>query len=241
MTALESVPRRWSILSLTALIGIVALPSCVCLFVWGARWQSPAAGALLWLIAVCIKRWLNPALSRRLVSRAILTRASSQGLLSAVLELGAAACYFAFSPDLSLVNVVAFGAGAGSAEAAYVLGLGFFGPQPTTAALDAWAQGAATSLCVRYMVPIERFFALVGHTGSRGLVYLALYSPAPTAGLLLSVAVLLFALIDGVAVYGHLQNWDWFDPVICRRAHLFFSSLSTIEALLFVLMFGAKL
>lgn len=240
MTVFDSVPRRWSILSLAALIAIVAVPPCFCILVWGARWQELAAGAVLWLIAVAIKRWLNPLVSRRATGRSTVTRASLQGLLSAVLELGMAVPYMASVANLSLANVTVFGVGAGGAEAAYVLGLSLFGPQPTPAALNAWARGAEMSFCVRYMVPIERFFALIGHAGSRGLVYLALYSSPPVAAVLVTFAISAFALIDGVAVYGHLRNWDWFDPLTCRRAHLFFSSLSTIEAVLFVLAFRAK-
>jgi hypothetical protein len=163
---------------------------------------------VLWFASVVGKRLLIPGLNAITGSPWIATRAALQGALSAALELGATALYFAFFPRFSFAQVAAFGIGAGSAEAAYVLGLGLFGPRSTPTALNAWIKGARVSLCVRYSVAIERFFALLGHTGSRGLIYVGLYSSFPIAAGWVTVAVLLFALIDGVAVYGHLQNWN---------------------------------
>ena len=68
-------------------------------------------------------------------------------------------------------------------------------------------RGAEVSRCVRYAVPLERLFALAGHIGARGLVYLGLHAPFPVAPGWMALAVLMFATIDGTAVYGHLQHW----------------------------------
>jgi hypothetical protein len=156
------------------------------------------------------------------------------GIISAISELSVVALYFTTWPLLS-VGQVAVGVGAGSAEAAYLLGLGVFGPRPPPDQIAAWARGAESSLCVRYRVPIERLFALIGHIGARGLVYIGLHTSLVGGVTWISVALLLFTAIDGVAVYGHLQQWKWEDPPVCRRAHLYFASVSLVEALLYII------
>jgi hypothetical protein len=55
--------------------------------------------------------------------------------------------------------------------------------------------GARVSWCVRYAVPIERPFALIGHVGSRGLIYQAVIGGT-------------VSLIDGIAVYGVRRGWQ---------------------------------
>lgn len=241
---------------MAALLVIAVGPPWLCI-AQGASWWLVVAGAVVWFASVCLKRIVVQS-GRALFARAAPSRvrvAVVQGVVSAVTELGAAGLYLAVvtsggatptgpavasavaSIDLSLIDIVGFGVGAGSAEAFYVLLLGVLGPQADDEELQAWLRGARLSLCVRYAVPVERLFALIGHTGARGLLYVALlHGPLAGAVWALSSAAF-FVLIDGVAVYGHLQKWRWHDPVVCRRAHSFFALLSVAECALFVLGF----
>ncbi|HEY0328693.1 MAG TPA: hypothetical protein VGC77_06285 [Rhodopseudomonas sp.] len=241
MADVDDIPRHWSLASLAALAAIVAIPPWLCIGPGGAPWHLVVAGAVVWFLSVVAKSRIvralrNPALPQ---PGSVAANAVLQGFVSAV-ELAAAAGYLAalsaLAPfDWCVIDMVAFGVGAGSAEAGYVLWLGVFGPRPNEAELAAWVQGARVSWCVRYSVPVERLFALIGHTGSRGLIALSLFDAAPLALLWAPLAVVLFAITDGVAVYGHLQQWPWHDPTICRRAQSFFALMSVVEISLFAM------
>jgi hypothetical protein len=238
MAVSDNVPPSWTVTTTVALIAIVTAPPCLCVWLWRTGWQGLAAGALLWAVAVAGKGLLFSGLNLRGYSPPVAAKAALLGALSAGFELGAAAFYLFHAAPAPLAQVASFGIGAGCAEAAYVLGVGVFGPKATPARLAAWIAGASKSLCVRYSVPIERFFALVGHTGSRGLIYVGLHAAtAATGAIWIAIAFLLFSLIDGVAVYGHLSGWDWSAPTVCRRSHLLFSLTAMTEAALFVLAF----
>jgi len=236
------IPRSWGLLSLLALVLIIAGPSCLAVRFAGMPWKVPLAGAGLWAISILLKHPLAVALSHIPgVREAHPRRAILQGLLSAAVELSVAAVYLHAWKGASLAEVLAFGGGAGSAEALYVLGRGILQRSRDPQREAAWARAAAVSLCVRYTVPLERFFALVGHAGSRGLVYVGLHASRPLGIVSWVVALALFSAVDAVATYGHLRGWDWNDPARCRRAHLFFSSSSVIEMATFCLVFRAGL
>lgn len=229
----DDIPPHWGLSSLAALLAIALGTPLLC-WAYGAGWLHLLAGAVIWLLSVVLKRVLAPGL-RVLPDRtpdAIV--AGLQGLLSAATELGAAAIYFMMQPAMTWIDIVGFGVGAGAAEAGYVLLLGIIGPKPPADELRAWIAGAAQSYCVRYSVPIERLFALVGHTGARGLLYLGVGAVAPSIVLAALAAVVFFVVIDGVAVYGHQRRWKWHDPATCRRAHGFFALLSVLEFTLFL-------
>jgi len=239
MAVTEDIPRSWSLLSLAALLAIAVAPPWLGIAAGHVSWQLVAAGGLIWFASVCVKRLVvratrDPLLRLQLSPEAA---AALQGLISAITELGAVAVYFATLASVSLTELIAFGAGAGSAEAVYVLSMGVFGPPVDPDKLQAWVRGAAVSWCVRYAVPIERLFALIGHIGARGLVYVALMHRGPLGLLWGLTAVLLFTAIDAVAVYGHLKKWQWHDPTTCRRAHSFFAALSLAEFLLLLVGF----
>lgn len=85
---------------------------------------------------------------------------------------------------------------------------------------------------MRYAVPIERLFALIGDVGSRGLIYQAVIGG--TAKMHCAIpAFALFSLIDGIAVYGVRRGWQWHGS--CRRAHGTFAALGCVELLMFVI------
>ena len=230
------VPRAWGCISLIALVSLVIIPATLLVHNPAVPWYLIVWGAVTWGIAVALKRPLAVQLKKLLSNYRRIYIAAAQGLLSAVLELGCAALYLWRMKDADIDSVLAFGAGAGAAEVLYVLVVGSFAKRnPEREA--AWAETARESLCVRYQVPIERFFALIGHVGSRGLVYVGLHSGMPAGSILLLAALVFFTVIDGVATYGHLSGWDWFDPVRCRYVHGFFAAMSLLELALFLIVF----
>jgi len=237
MAVADDIPRSWSIVSLAALLLLAVAPPWLCIALGGASWRLVAAGALIWLASVLVKRLVVVAmrpLFRGLPSMAV---AAMQGVISAVTELAPAAAFLATLPSATLPDLLGFGAGAGSTEVVYVLVIGIIWPQLDQEELAAWLRGGTVSWCVRYAVPIERLFALIGHVGARGLLYVALMDRSwlgPIWGL---VAAMLFAIVDGVAIYGHLHRWPWHDPLICRRAHSFFAAMSLGEFTLLLIGF----
>ena len=237
MAVADDIPRSWSLLSLAALLLIAVAPPWLCIAPGGASWRLVAAGAVIWFASVLVKRIVVAAVRPWFRGLPLMAVAAIQGVISAVTELAPAAGFLATLPPATLPDLLAFGAGAGSAEAGYVLGIGIIWPQRDPAELAAWFKGATVSWCVRYAVPIERLFALIGHVGARGLLYVALMDRSWLGPLWGLCAVVSFAMIDGVAVYGHLRRWPWHDPAICRRAHSFFAAMSVGEFALLLIGF----
>src|SRR6266508_2004481 len=223
-------PWSWGCLTLLALLAVAGAP--LLLVRAGAPFHAVLLGAGAWAAAVLVKWPLGRAVNLLAGRVGGAYVAAAQGALSAALELTAAGIVLRSWRGAALADVVAFGAGAGSAEVVYVLILGAVTKRDPEV-LAAWARAAAHSLCVRYATPIERFFALLGHVGSRGLVYVGLHG-RPS---LLVVAFALFTAVDAVATYSHLQGWDWNDAATCRRGHGLFAAIAIVETALFALAF----
>jgi hypothetical protein len=220
------------------LLGLLLLPPLLIVQYAGTRTSVIFGGAAVWAASVAIKHWLARLLSRLVSAMPVESVAALQGTLSAACELGAAAFYFARLPFSSWSNLIAFGLGAGCAEVLYVLILGAMEglrkPSPDREA--AWMAGAEQSLCVRYSVPLERFFALLGHTASRALVYLGVSSPFGGA-VPLVLAIVLFAAVDSVSYYGLKAEWNWNCPHLCRRFYGFVGLVTFFETIAFLLLF----
>ena len=181
-------------------------------------------GAVGWAVAVALKR-----LGARLVRQSIdlpqpaSRQATVGGVWSALTELGVAILIFLLSGPLSQLQVVAFGLGAACAEILY---LGVIQairrrtasrPPPSD-----WIEGARSSYLVRHMFFVERMLASVGHIAARALVYIGVSERIVWPGLL---AFASFAMIDGVAQYGHIKRWRLFDP---RTASRFFGIIAIV-------------
>jgi hypothetical protein len=227
-----SIPRSWGFVSLILLLAIVFGPPVAAIGFAGIAFWIVAAGAWTWALAVLVKRFLASCLNRLRPNTSDSGLALLQGGLSAGLELGAAGLFLARSPHWTIGEVLAFASAAGSAEAVYVLILGAT-TKRDPAKEAAWARGGRQSICVRYQVPLERFSALIGHTGSRGLVYLGLRDATRFGFLLIVIAVALFTAVDSVAYFGHLRRWDWLEPRTCRKVHGFFFAVSGAELVFF--------
>ena len=227
------IPASWGLVSLGLLVAVVFGPPVAAIGFANISFWIVVAGASTWALAVLVKRFLASGANRLFRSRTSDSGlATLQGALSAALELGVAGLFLARSPHWTIGEVLAFASAAGSAEALYVLIVGAATKRdPEKEA--AWARGGRESICVRYQVPLERFSALIGHTGSRGLVYLGLRDGTRFGLLLIAIAFVLFTAVDGVAYFGHLRRWDWLEPRTCRKVHVFFFSISGAELLLF--------
>jgi hypothetical protein len=230
------VPWAWSCISLVALLSLAVIPAAFLARRLAVPWYLILFGAVTWGIAVALKKPLAVQLNKWLKNSSRTYVSASQGLLSAVLELGCAALYLWRMKGADIYSVLGFGVGAGAAEVVYVLVVGSLAKRDQEREA-AWAAAARESLCVRYQVPIERFFATIGHVGSRGLVYVGLHVAIPGGLILLLGALVFFTVVDGVATYGHLCRWDWSNPVICRSVHGFFATVSLLEFTVFLIGF----
>ncbi len=156
--------------------------------------------------------------------------AASDGLVSALAELVPAGILLALFPPRTAREATAFGAGAGSAEALYVLSLSFTSkPDPESVAL--WRQGRNASLLVRHFVVAERAIALASHTGSRGMLWLACREPGARKVPRALAPLALFALADGVASLGTRRQWPWLEVTVARRTHAFYATVAGVELL----------
>lgn len=222
--------------SLIALLSLAVAPAALLIHQLAVPWYFVFWGAATWGVAVALKRPLAAQLSRRLRNRGRLYVATAQGLLSAVLELGVAALYLWRVKGADVYSIIGFGSGAGTAEICLVVVLSVREKDDSAREAE-WLAKARQSLCVRHQVAIERFFACVGHIGTRGLIYVGLNVGIPGGSIILLAALAFFAFVDGVAMYGHLCGWDWFDPHRCRTVHLIFASVSLLELTLFLVVF----
>lgn len=189
-------------------------------------------GALTWAVSVAVKLVLSGvvhvATTKRLSPK---WYAAAQGALSAVTELGAAALVFLYLlPEGSLSLVLAFGAGAGVVEALILFGVGLLSK---TKAATAEKSASALPWYQEWTFAVERFGALLGHIGSRGLVWLAVHSSLYPA-LPAILALISFSTVDGVATYGTLKKWDWLEPRIWKRFYSFATLVGVLEVALFL-------
>jgi hypothetical protein len=137
--------------------------------------------------------------------------AAAQGFMSALSELGAAALFFwLVIPELSLAELIGFGAAAGMVEALVIPlmsigGIDVLGGTPVEKnAAEQWQEAGATPLAVMVFPIVERALTLVLHTSSRALVYASMVLGNVFPALL---AVTVFTTIDGVAYYALLKKW----------------------------------
>ncbi|MCG8402643.1 MAG: hypothetical protein MJA84_13800 [Firmicutes bacterium] len=181
-------------------------------------------GAVTWAVSVGVKIVLSGLVDIEVKERlSAKHNAALQGLLSAVTELGAAAFVFLFVlPEGKLAYVIAFGAGAGIIEAAILLIVALLTKKETESAKKLpWYQ--------QWTFFIERFGAFLGHVGSRGLIWLGVHGPVYS----IILAVIGFASVDGVAVYGTYQKWDWLQPKIWKRFYGFVMLVGVAEIAVF--------
>lgn len=184
-------------------------------------------GGITWAVSVGIKVIFSGLLdlhvlqAKRDVSKKL--HALLHGLLSAVTELGAAAFVFIrILPEGNPFYVIVFGIGAGLSEATVLLIIALFSKEKNNEKSIPWYQ--------KWTFVIERFGALLGHVGSRGLVWLSAH------GFMYPffIALVLFASVDSVATYGVFKKWDWLEPKRWKRFYGFVTLMGIMEIILFL-------
>jgi len=202
-----------------AVLGLLLPVTLVALF--HASVTLLAYGAAMWTLGQAVK------IVAHLAAAAALGRkvppagwAALSGVLSAVSELACAAVFLIlFFPSISAGSLIGFGVGASSMEIVYLLAarvrrLALRRRTPNSTR----APATIRSPWIPYAFVIERLTALLMHVGSRCLAYVSLSEHLPWAGVW---AVTSFALVDGLAMYGRVRRWNWYDPHTCRRFYGF--------------------
>lgn len=189
-----------------------------------------ATGAIAWGISVALKILLAKLLHRGLGDATSLkVRGTAHGTLSAACELGCAAvCFLWLLADGNAWNAASFGAGAGWIEIVALLAAYILSDNNRTLAEELpWH--------VRWTFLVERAGAVLGHVGSRGLVWLAIQRSPWFA----VPAVAGFAIVDGLAVYGTIRKWDWLEWRTWSWFYGVVMSVSLVELSLFI-MFASQ-
>lgn len=214
-----------------------AFPIALCLA--GASWTIMLTGIITWALAVACKPTVYGLLAKAIPLQSIIAKSARAGLASAVLELGSAAMYFAFTwRTLSVLDVFAFGAAIGSFEVIFTVALGIYEMRKQKGdsfnSEDAQFGISQTEQprpgIISFIGLIERTGAAIGHIGSRGMVYAAF---AISSSLMAILAVILFGIVDGLAFCGILCKWNWLDPKIFYRFYGAVWSIGLLELALF--------
>ena len=176
-----------------------------------------ALGAVCWVLAVALKVPIAGLIELLLPSSrhpATLVSAFS-GLNSAASELGVTTlAYLLWRFPENLAEAAAVGLGAGTIEVVIVAGTGVAQLRRGTAGGLGW------------IAVLERLLAVLGHVGSRALIWVSLAG----GELLLAVAAIgLFAAVDGTADYGLRRKWDWSDRRTLRRYYGFVAGVTALE------------
>lgn len=197
-----------------------------------------AVGVVSWAAAVTIKHSLALRQATRGMMRRGLMGAAAWGLASGLFELGAfllvlTAGFISTTPAAGF----AAGLGAGSVEVVYLVIVGAIENQrnPNPERYQRWLVAAQRSHWVAHMGWVERFSALVLHSATRTAVVVSVIDADPIP---LVLALLAFMLVDGGATYGVAREWDWFDPIVCRR---FFLMLLGVGAAVWAMLLAAYL
>jgi hypothetical protein len=227
----SSIPSSRPALVGTLILMVAPAALIVCIAPTSARYVL--FGAASWAVAVLAKIGIAKHSAIRRPSVGSEVRAFVWGLLSGLIELtSTAAVIWAFLETISANDVVALGIGVSSAEIIYILvvAMNSRDRMKNDQALEKWSAGAKRSLCVRYMLFIERLSAFLVHVGTRGLIYLALihHHLWPAA-----VALLSFAVVDGMAVYGKFKCWYLYYPMVANPFYAFATLIGICDSFLF--------
>jgi hypothetical protein len=170
-------------------------------------WFLLGAGA--WFISVALKIGGDVAFQRNTtIDFHDWVTAVLSGLWSALCELGLAAIAFAIW-RAGLWDAVAFAVGAAASEFLLLLPLAISGGLETETKRRKDAKTPAKPMTWRNFT-IERVLALVGHVGSRLLLWVGV---GGGGGLLASMSAFgLHALAEASAAYGEAKDWDWLKP-----------------------------
>ena len=162
----------------------------------------------------------------------------SQGMISAISELGAAFLFFVFVvPDLSFLHLVGFGVAAGSVEAVVLPFIrNPFQGTPLEQHANNVLSRAGGKQSHEWLSVLERIMASCTHTATRGLVYVGLI----TSSILPSfIALATFAALDGRGYYAHLEKWGFDDIRVIMKFYLYFFTIVVAQVVSFIVLYGS--
>ncbi len=233
------LPALWKHLPEAASVAVGVLPVLVLILGFHVPRKTIGMGALAYAAgAVAIKLPVYHVLVVNVLHKKLSNAwlACSQGMVSAISELGASLCFFLFvMPELAFADLIGFGIAAGSVEAII---LPFMGNPlqgtPLEEHAEATSRSAAKNRGIEWLGVLERILASFVHTAARGLVYVSCFS-----GNLLpaALAVAGFGSIDGRAYYAHLEKWQFDNVRVLGRFYRFLGIVAISLTFLFLLLY----
>ena len=183
------------------------------------RWMF--LGIASWMLALILKNALVYLLESAGAGHwPIASQGVLAGTISAACELGAAAVFLR-KPSVRLIDAIGFGVAIGSFEVVFTLGVGFLEK------FDDNLRFAGTPFdFVDGMFLFERFFAVIGHTAERVLIFVALFC---RQWLPAAIAFVTFSFVDGLAAHGLAANWNWENAAVNFRFQLTVAAITLIE------------
>lgn len=187
-------------------------------------------GFLAYIVGVtALKLPIHHCLVERFLRARLSTAAlaATQGVVSAVSELGAAAAFFVYVlPRLTYWQLIGFGVGAGAVEA---IMLPFISNPFKGTALEEHAdrvfRAAASVRSVQWLSVLERVWAMLLQVSARGLTYLSLAGHNPIPAIIALAGV---ATVDGSAYYWHLQKVRFDSLSVLANIHIFLALLAGV-------------
>ena len=221
--------------SLIGAIGVSVLLPGLVLVILPHLAQAMLYGALAWAAAVIVKIAVSLFPGAKRIMAAGKTGAAVWGAFSGLAELGLLG-YLMLEGVVSTgaASAAATGIGAASLEIVYVLAEGVITDirHPDPAKYQAWLRGARRSLWVANIIFIERSAATILHVGTRGLLAISI---GQILLFPIMIAMVSFAVVDGLATYGAVRKWNWFNPILCRLFCQFVLLAGALNLTLFVL------
>jgi len=202
----------------------------------GARARWMILGVVSWALGVLVKGLVTYLLDSAGEGHwPIAMRGVIAGTISAAGELGAAAVFLR-KPSVRLIDATGFGVAIGSFEIVFAMGIGALEGLDDSLRFTVQPFAFVDGLFVS-----ERFLALLGQTGSRLLLFVALCCKQWLPGI---IAFVTFSSIDGLASHGLAANWNWGDTMVNVRFQMVVATITLIEggaAALFVRKCFSKL
>ncbi len=229
----------WKHLPSAASVAVGVVPVLILVLGFDVSRKIIAKGALAYAAgAVGLKLPLYHLLVTKVLHKKLtnLPLAVSQGIVSALSELGAAFGFFVFVvPTLSFAELVGFGVAAGSIEAII---LPFMKNPLQGTPLEEHAEETAARTSedpgIQWLAVVERVLASLLHIATRGLVYVSCSTGNPFPAV---VAFLGFASIDGRAYYAHLEKWQFENVRVLGRFYCFLGLVAFSMLLLFLVFY----
>lgn len=160
----------------------------------------------------------------------------SQGLVSALSELGSAFLFFVLVVrTMTLTQLIGFGVAAGAVEAVMLPFIqNPLKGTPLEKHSSEVSERSSTDRLIPWMAVLERGLAFLPHVASRGLLYISFSTANIVPGLL---GILTFASIDGRAYYAHLERWQFDNLQVLAGIYRYLGFVGAFQTVCFGLFY----